>query len=333
MSDQIEVRAHGQRGVKRHAPVDEAIAASPSPVLQAPAEYDATYGRTKYAMQGNATLPNCFFAARVHSRTVQGTLTADTFVEGFVEDAEDAGATLYREFLESIGQAFPGDGTDPYQGTTFLLKRGDWKYAGVLGPSSRLPDGTPYFEPLTIKEAIYDFQGGVIFLLALDADAEQEFDDNQPWGTQSTTPDQSDGHAVSGVKYQQGNPITTCITWAALEGMLEEFDINCIEGLVLSITDGFILKNGQAAADDLVSKWQLQTSPTLAAAPPGEPDSPAEAPPGTPTPTEPAEGLLGRADSLVRDVLHVAEMAIKRVPEQDILAALEQILETYTKIP
>ena len=338
MSDETtEVRTHGMRGLKRHVPVDATVSATGPVDLTGPADYDATQGHKHYAMQGNDTLPNCFFAAAVHSRTTQAVESVDgnatVFVKGFEIDPTDAGAALYEEYVASQGETMPGSGTDPYSGTTFLLGKGYWKYAGVLGPTSRTAKDEPYFEPLTVKEAIFDFQGGAILLLALDPDAEQEFEDDEPWGTQSSTPDDNDGHAVSGVKYQQGNPITTCITWAALEGMLEEFDINCIEGLVLTISDAFILKNGQAAADALVAKWGLQTSPTLAAS---EADSTPPTPedvPRTPVTPKGPEDLLARARGIEADLRHLVEMAIKRIPEQEIFAAMEKMIEFYLQNP
>jgi hypothetical protein len=286
MTDQMNVAPrHGLRGVKRHStPIPEASATAPSTLDGVPPASNFTFGRKGYGMQGNAEWSNCWWAMLVHACTVQATVSYDeatgpVFIDGYTPLGPNTGVEWYNEYQKSQGQATepPGEGTDPYQGALLALQLGLVYAIGTLGPTDRLPDGTPYFAPDTVAQCIYDFQGGVGFLLALDADAEQEFDDNEPWGTQSSVPDQADGHATLGVAYQQGNPITTCITWAALEGMLELFDQNCIEGLTLVITKGFVLKNGQAAADALVSKWGLQVAKTEQPAdttPPIEPVAP-----------------------------------------------------------
>jgi hypothetical protein len=266
-----EQNMHGLRGYKRHVAPDPKVAATaPSATdFGAPPESDFTFGRAVYGMQGNAEWGNCWFAALIHCRTITAIVSfvngATTFVAGFKEDDSDAGVRLYNRYQVSQGQkpVAPGEGTDPYTGITFALNEGLIYAGGVLGPPDRQTDGTAYFAPATVGEAVYDFQGGVIACWALDPDAEQEFDDHQSWGTQSSTPDDQDGHATSIAKYQPGNPIQTVITWAALEGVLELMSENCMEGLCLVITEGFILKNGQAAADALVAKWQLQVSTTF----------------------------------------------------------------------
>ena len=247
---------HGLRGLIRHQPITDFARAMAPVACTAPSTADFTFGRKTYGMQGNDKWSNCWWAGLVHVSTVQATVSFDehpTFVSGYTPLGPNTGQEWYNRFQVSLGQKVeaPGQGTDPSQGIAFALQEKLIYAGGVVGQPLTLE---------TVAEAIYDFQGGVIYCLALDDDAEQEFDDQEPWGTESSVPDDNDGHATTGVIYDLTSTVpTTCITWAALEGMTGPFDANCIEGFCPVITQGFILKNGQAQADALVAKWQLQT--------------------------------------------------------------------------
>ncbi|HWD97368.1 MAG TPA: hypothetical protein VG246_13185 [Acidimicrobiales bacterium] len=339
MTDQIDNlepadRTHGLRGVIRHAPKDEAVAAAYPPAdPDLPDTYDATHGEKVYGMQGNDKWPNCFWAAVAHATTVQALTGLDdkghpTFVEGAVIPHPDEAVEWYKVYCEANGQPPTplSDGTSPYAGAKSILAQGLAEYVGVLGPEDRDAEGNSVFDASIIEQAIYDTQGGVIICLALDPDAEKEFDDHVPWGTQSSSPDAEDGHAVTGVAYDPTNK--ECITWAQLQLMTNEFDINCIDGLVLVLTKHF---QGDDAA--VAAKWGLTSAATLAASAPDQ--APPVTTPTNDTPVAPKgpEDLLARARGIEADLRHLVEMAVKRLPEEDIIKAMEQMIEFYVKIP
>lgn len=253
VSDELELA--GRFGVIRNEASDEKWVATTPLTFDAPADFDATLGLKKFGMQGNAEYGNCFWAALVHSTMLQALTGFDggpIYAKGFKAPASDAGVKWYEVYERSQGQstAPPGNGTGIFTGVASIAKQGLALWAGVVkGP----------FTPALIRQAIYDFDGGAIFCLALDPKAQQEFNDHEPWGTLSTNPDVQDGHAVPGGSYSPNG--VTFVTWAALEPSTDEFDLNCIDGLVLVITHGFILKHGAQAAQALASKWGLTEVP------------------------------------------------------------------------
>ena len=258
-------RSHGLYGVVRHQPVDERLSAQAPAAIDPPASFDATFGLTQYGMQENDRLSNCFWAWVAHAQMVQALTGLNdrqqpVYVDGFIPPGPDAAGGWYDTYLLSIGQPTtpPGNGTDIYGGAASILSQGLAAYVGVLGGP---------FTPALLRQAIVDFDGGVGFCLALDPDAQKEFDDHVPWGTDSTTPDAEEGHCVDGCAYSAEGIVF--ITWGELEMSTDQFDLNCIDGLVFIITQGFITKNGQSAADALATNWGLTPAPMVGSAPEG----------------------------------------------------------------
>ena len=237
--------------IRTEAPDEKWVATTPSD-LDPPPSFDATLGMTKYGMQGNAVYGNCWWAALAHVQMVQALIGSEeghpVYVKGFKSPASDAGVEWYKVYERSQGQSTtpPGNGTGIFTGVASIAEQKLALAAGIVrGP----------FTPALIRQAIYDFDGGVTFCLALDPDAQQEFNDHVPWGTDSTNPDAEDGHAVAGAAFTPNG--VTFVTWAALEGSTDQFDLNCIDGLVLLITHGYLLKHGATQAESLATKWGL----------------------------------------------------------------------------
>ena len=280
MSDERELA--GRFGVIRGEAANEWVAAAPT-TLDPPDAYDSTFGLKRFGMQGNAQYGNCFWAALVHAMMLQALLSFDAkpvYAKGFKAPASDAGVKWYEAYERENGQSTqpPGDGTGIFTGVASIAKQKLALSAGVVqGP----------FTPELIRQAIYDFDGGALFCLALDPKAQQEFNDHEPWGTLSTNPDAQDGHAVAGAAYSPSG--LTFVTWAALEGSTDAFDLNCIDGLVLVITHGYVLKHGVEAAQALESKWGLTSIEPL--------DSP----------ESPSEGFWERVTTYLEKELHMSE--------------------------
>jgi len=240
---------NGKRGVKRHEPLDPNYAATAPTELTALAEWSATKGRTAFPTWGNLTWPNCFWAMLGNMTLLQAQVSQEKYVEGFTPPPSADGIEWYKVYCVANGQppTIDSQGTGIYSGAASILAQKLARYVGVLGP--------PYSVAL-IREALWDFDGGCGFCLALDPDADQEFDEHLPWGADSTQPDAADGHAVAGCFYDPTN--TGCVTWGvAPQLMTAAFDTNCVDGLVLVITEGFITKFGEARAAQLASKWGL----------------------------------------------------------------------------
>lgn len=248
----------GLFGVRRDEPVNEALRATAPVTLNAPPSYDATCGLWLWGMQGNDTLSNCFWAAVAHSKMLHA-LTASTdkgekpvYIPGFIPPSAHAGKNWYDRYLIANGQPTtpPGPGTGIYSGAQSMLTQHLALYVAVLGPT----DGSQY-DPAVIRQVIFDFQGGAIFCLALDPDAREEFAKRVPWGTESTQPDAALGHAVSGAAYTpQG---LTFITWGRPQLSTDQFDTDCIDGIVLMITKSFATRNGEDTVQRLVSEYSL----------------------------------------------------------------------------
>jgi hypothetical protein len=113
--------------------------------------------------------------------------------------------------------------------------------------------------------------------------------------------------------------------------MTNEFDTNCIDGLVLIITKNFVLKNGQEAADALAAKWGLASAAKLAASEADSTPPVTEDPARTPIAPKGPEDILARARGIEADLRTLVEMAVKRLPESEIFKAMEQMVEFYLK--
>jgi hypothetical protein len=271
MTDQTaKPRLAGLFGVIRHQEVDAGVAAIIPPNLAPPATFDSTFSLSQFGMQGNDQLPNCFWAALAHAMMLQALTGLNdrqqpVYVDGFTPLTDDAAVTWYRAYQASKGEPtdVPGSGTGVYDGAASIAAQGLAAYVGVLGYTTTDAAGNPAYDATTIRQAIVDFDGGAIFCLALDTKAMQEFTDHVPWGTESTNPDAQEGHAVTGPAYSENGIVF--ITWAELEMSTDQFDTNCIDGLVLVITKGFVLKNGADAAAALAAKWGLTPVVTPAA--------------------------------------------------------------------
>lgn len=265
--DESALRATGVYGVRRHeAPTN--LAATTPATIEIPEEFDSSLGLDITSMFGNNDYGDCFWAMVANALIFQALVDLNDreqpeFVEGFTPPTNEEPVGWYATYLKAQGTPLegpPGAGTGIYSGAQSILDQGLALYVGVLGPT--VPggeDGSYTYDPQVIRQAIYEFDGGAGFCLALDPKAMQEFARHVPWGTESTKPDAEMGHAVDGSAYAAAG--LTFWTWAHPQMSTDAFDTNCIDGLVLMITEGYVTKNGEDAALALAARWGLTAAP------------------------------------------------------------------------
>lgn len=257
-----DLRTAGVYGVRRHEEPTDLTAIVPED-LGIPEEYDGSQGLDRTLMFGNGKYGNCFWAMVANASIFQALTGLNdrqqpVFVEGFTPPTNEEPVGWYKTYLAAQGTPLtgpPGPGTGIYSGAQSILDQGLAEYVAVLGPTVRNADGSYSYDPAVVRQAIFEFSGGAGFCLALDPKAMQEFARHEPWGTESTKPDAEMGHAVDGNSYAPTGVVFW--TWTEPEMSTDQFDLNCIDGIVLFITKGYVAKIGDQAAVSLAARWGM----------------------------------------------------------------------------
>lgn len=258
-----ELRTSGIYGIRRGETPTELAATVPLDT-GIPESFDGSQGLDKTFGFGNLQFSNCFWAMVANVSIFQALTGVNdrqqpVFVDGFTPPTQHEPVVWWERYLAAQGTPFtgkpPGPGTGLYSGAQSVLDQGLAEYAAVLGPTIRDADGNYSYDPQVVRQAIYEFSGGAGFCLALDPKAMQEFARHEPWGTLSTKPDAELGHAVDGVAYSPSGVVFW--TWSEPEMSTDQFDLNCIDGIILLITKGYVTKIGEQAAVSLAARWGM----------------------------------------------------------------------------
>jgi hypothetical protein len=175
---------------------------------------------------------------------------------------------LYFQYGIAQGES----GTQPDQGVdnptwfTYLMNK------GIIDAWAELP--------LTVDEihaAMNNFSG-VCIAVDLPSDAEQEFNNGQPWSLAGgESPDPNEGHDILLVKYDENG--YTFVTWGALEPATAQWDASCIQNAYVFVSKEDAQNNGVNLQSLIAAIQQLGGT----VAPGGQP-APQPAPQPTPTP-------------------------------------------------
>jgi hypothetical protein len=233
-----------------------------------PANWDGSHGITAFGMDGNDRLSDCGPAATDHGNMAKANNVA---LLGTLGQPKFAG-TIPTYYAYGIAQGEPGpepdQGVDNASWLGFLYKNG-------------IIDG--YGEvPLTeLQQYAVDFNGILIACL-LSNEAEQEFNNGQPWDdTPNDPPNPNDGHDVLLIKYVESGAIAV-VTWGALQQCTPAWVQN-------NITDAWAILDADDAQRAGID-WSALTAALQAVhgtvAPPAP--SPAPAPSPGPSPAPPA---------------------------------------------
>lgn len=198
--------------------------------------FDATHGYTDWRMLGNGpdrtlTINNgnpvgdCFFAAVCHILILKSLVQqADAWVinpdlKTVIEPTANHWVGLYLGFQNqqapgTVATTGPDQGTEPVAGFQWLTAAGIIKRWGLVAPSK-------------LNDATADHKG-VLLACALDADAEQEFANHQPWLNMPTVIDPIDGgHAIARAGFTSRYGLE--ITWGEDELAARAWENNHIQ--------------------------------------------------------------------------------------------------------
>lgn len=206
----LKTRVAGKRGRRKpsHEPTLHLRRFAPAP-SKPPPSGDVSGGITDWGMLGNDQHSDCGAAAFQHGRMAKSgqnvlndngqELPADS------QAATDYTLASYYAYGRSMGEP----GQDPDQGVdnaTWLKFLFDQKMIeGYAELNASDPD--------EVHMAMLNFNG-VLIGCCLTDDAEQEFNDHQPWNiTPSDRPDANEGHDIYLVKYDANGE--TIVTWGA----------------------------------------------------------------------------------------------------------------------
>lgn len=212
-------RKAGKRGLRResHAPelmLSKFMTSEPNP----PPTGDVTQGRTEWGVDHNDTFSCCGPAATDHGRMVKIGPTAQPDQLGGV-----GVLPLYWKYGLAIGEQGPSQA--PNQPDEGVENRTWLQFLFELG----VIDGFVELDKTNMAEchqALLDFRG-LLVAVSLTDDAEQLFEQHQPWTTaQGEQPDQNEGHDIYWVKY--GPEGDTFITWGEDQLSTIGWDQACI---------------------------------------------------------------------------------------------------------
>lgn len=285
-------RIHGKRGRKKvsHAPQLLLHNFRGQVRTAAPSSFDALPGLKSCGMLGNDQDGDCGPAAVEHGRIVKiaksvtsngAAVTPSTFV------APTTPHTLgwyyaYGTWMGEPGKQ-PDEGVDNLTMLSYLFKitggvlptpAGDdiqaWAFAEI--DSSNINE---------IKQAICDFNG-LLMGCALTDEAEQEFDDNDPWTiTASEQPDPNEGHDIYVLSYDSAH--FEALTWGARQKMTlawEQGEQGAHDLELWAFVTEEDVKSGKLTNDQFQAL--LTECQTLAGS--VNPDTPTPAPPVPPAP-------------------------------------------------
>lgn len=136
----------------------------------------------------------------------------------------------------------PDNGLDPYFALMWMHKHGHIEAFAALDKTQ--PTFSTYARQIAVE---FD---GLLLALELDASAETEFNQNEPWGTLSAVPDPQMGHAVAYCAFDQSQAVQDSVwTWGRKQGMTTPFDDACVHSLFAVFTnEQFRAAGGNAEA-------------------------------------------------------------------------------------
>lgn len=207
-------RRAGLRGLRQESHAPELMLARFKDVAAAPPpEGDVTQGRTDWGIDHNDTFGCCGPAATDHF------VMAKIGPSAQPDQLGGRGVLpLYFAYGKSIGE--PGDQPDQgVENATWLKFLFD---QGIIEGYAELNKN----DPVEIHQAMLDFKGCLV-AVSLTDDAEQLFEQHQPWTTaQGEQPDPNMGHDILLVRY--GPEGMTFVTWGGLQMSTIPWDHVCI---------------------------------------------------------------------------------------------------------
>ncbi len=205
-------RVAGKRGRRKpsHAPTLRLRRFAPPP-SPPPPRGDVSGNITDWGMLGNDTHSDCGAAAFQHGRMAKcGKNVLDDNGQELAADSQAATDYTLKSYY-AYGRAMGEPGQHPDQG----VDNATWlKYLfdqGMIEGYAEL-DAT---NPDNVHIAMLNFNG-VLIGCSLTDDAEQEFNNHQPWNITATDrPDPNEGHDIYLVKYDTQAGTETIVTWGA----------------------------------------------------------------------------------------------------------------------
>lgn len=213
--------------IERHR-LRDAVTAPPS---VAPAEADGTggYPESKLGMLGNDVLSNCGAAMWGHALMLKSVTGLSAFGVPLFVPGFKVPHTAYIEWLYFKYGAAMGQGPHSDEGVIladwflFLYKLG---LLEAFGEETTKDSNQGRLDMAAAR--------GMAVGVSLDAQALQEFNAHQPWGTRSITPDPQMGHAVWWGKYDPTHE--WFVTWAAYQPSTIPWETNCVDERWLLLT-------------------------------------------------------------------------------------------------
>jgi len=207
-----ETRVAGKRGRRKpsHLPTLHLTNFAP-PASAPPPSGDVTGGITDWGMLGNDKHSDCGAAAFEHGRMAKsGSNVLDDHGTELPADSQEATDHTLQTYY-AYGRAMGEPGPDPDQG----VDNATWlKYLFDQGMIEGFAELNAK-DPNEVHMAMLNFKG-VLLGCSLTDQAEQEFNNHQPWTiTASERPDPQHGHDIYLVKYDMQAGTETIVTWGA----------------------------------------------------------------------------------------------------------------------
>jgi len=222
---------------------------------------DVSEGITAWEMLGNDTLGDCGPAAVGHERMIAGAHPTTAEIEKLYltyTGGKDVGVVL----------------------ADFLL----WLFHGGY------IEGFAPVQPATVDAIMCQFQRGVLLGVSLTDDANDLFNQGQPWGSGSVTPDPNEGHAILKVKSAGAAGDGTIVTWGADQACTGPWLSACIDEAWVLVTKDDLSTAGYAALLADLSALPHNTEVPPPPAPTPAPPKPTPTPAPTPAPPAPTPG-------------------------------------------
>ena len=214
-------------------------ATTPTPPLSG----DVSGAIQAWGMLANDRLGCCGVAMTEHGRMAKAVLPSTTpgvytLEPNFVAPTDDETEALYWAY--GIAQGEPGP--EPDEGVAnatwlaWLFAQTQAKLAGDDVQEFAYAE-VDYTNAEAINQAMLDFHG-VFCGVQLTDDAQQLFEQQQPWTTANgEQPDPSEGHDILKVKYDTEAGLDTYVTWGALQEATIEWSAACVDEAWVIVTE------------------------------------------------------------------------------------------------
>ena len=220
---------------------------------------DVTHGITAWGMLGNDQYGNCTFAGREHYKMAKAAAAV-------LNENWETAIDLIKEYLAY------DHGQDIGANISQLLL--SWYNDGKILAFAQID----HTDPACVDWFMQNFNG-VYFGVALTDDADQKFNDHQPWTTaQGQRPNPTKGHCI--VKVTADKDKDGYVTWGGLQYATKNWTEACSLGAYVIITHEDVLNHNiqidqlTAALDHQVDVHNLNVKP-----PTPKPAPPVPAPP------------------------------------------------------